>query len=82
MNDKYFLVNTITADGSPIPKCKGILVNNLGTTGGITFHFRNYTGGTMSAYLGFPQGNNILSIQPYAIPTSGIGTGLTAFYIN
>lgn len=82
MYDKYFIVNPITLDGSPIPKHKGILLNNTNTSFvGITFYFRNASGLTMQAALHFPQGQNILSIQPYGMPAALPG-GVTAYYLN
>jgi hypothetical protein len=82
MYDKYFKVNPITPDGSQFPKHKGVLVNNTSTTAaGITFYVRNNTGNTMTALFTFPQGNNILSVEVYGIPTGGLG-GLTAFIVN
>lgn len=82
MYDKYFQLNPITTDGSKILKCKGILLNNTSTTAaGVTFYFVNKNGNTFQTALTFPQGPNILSIEPYGFPTA-LPSGCTAFTLN
>jgi hypothetical protein len=82
MYDKYFIVNPVATDGTAIPKCKGMLVNVSGASAGVTFHFRGAnSGNTLQTYLTFTTGANVLSIQPYSIP-SNLPAGVTAFYLN
>jgi hypothetical protein len=82
MYDKYFSLNPITLDGSKILKCKGILVNNTSATAaGVTFYFVNRSGNTFQTALTFPQGANILSIEPFGLPAA-LPAGCTAFTLN
>lgn len=81
MYDKYHTLNSITLDGTSIPKHKGILISNPSATAGVTFYFKNISGNTFQSTLIVTTGSNFLPIQVYGMPAA-LPTGCTAFYLN
>lgn len=81
MYDKYITANSFQTGSTKLPRHKGFIFNNTGTSGA-TFYLLTDSGNTISFYMGLTaqQQPQILPIQAWSV--LALGTGLTGLYLN
>ena len=80
MYNTYLTGSTFIANGSKLPKHKGIVFNTNSAVGGFTGYLVNSTGVTMQAGFFLPAGPSIFPIQFYGI--ASLATGVTGYLLT
>lgn len=80
MYDKYITANSFQTGSTRLPRHKGFIFNNSGSTGA-TFYLLSDAGNTFSFYMGLTGTQpNFIPIQAYSV--LAMSPGLTGLYVN